>query len=218
MAIFTLRRPDGDASAAAPAAVQPGAAYIGLAGLLVIVGLAVGWPIQHAAHPVFNEFSTAGTGLSVLAVVYILAQTIERLLEPVSWFGGGALGLGSSVAAVTKRTVVSARDRAVVAARTAEPEDLAIAAADAAAAQADVDQYRANLGATSFGVAAFLALIASGSLGILLLRSAGVTSAPVGLDLLITGLALAGATKPLHDLISYLARAVRARRDPVETG
>ena len=53
----------------------------------------------------------------------------------------------------------------------------------------------------------FLAMLASGSLGLLLLRSVGLTGAPVWADIFVTGLAIGSGTKPLHDLISNLQQS-----------
>jgi len=46
-----------------------------------------------------------------------------------------------------------------------------------------------------------------------LLKSVGVASAPVWLEILVTGLAVGGGTKPLHDLIKQL-QAKNKAEDP----
>jgi len=50
-------------------------------------------------------------------------------------------------------------------------------------------------------------------LGLELLKSVGVASAPVWLEILVTGLAVGGGTKPLHDLIKQL-QAKNKAEDP----
>jgi hypothetical protein len=67
-----------------------------------------------------------------------------------------------------------------------------------------VDQYRANLTGTTFGLAALLAMLVSGYAGIFLLHIVGLHTAG-WLDVLVSGLAIAGGTKPLHDLISNVS-------------
>lgn len=86
----------------------------------------------------------------------------------------------------------------------------------AADAQRMVNQFRANSSALSFGLAAAIAMVACGYLGVFFLHSLGVTSTGIVLDLLITGLAVGGGTKPLHDLISNVQKAKDAKQDPKE--
>jgi hypothetical protein len=105
----------------------------------------------------------------------------------------------------------------------------------AAAAQAELDQRRADKAVAYWELATVLGLLLSATLGIYLLHIVGLRSdglgkdgiwaaGPVGaagirhmIDLLVTGLAIGGGTKPLHDLISNLQAAKTSKKDPSQT-
>jgi hypothetical protein len=78
--------------------------------------------------------------------------------------------------------------------------------------QHNLDQYRANLTGITFGISAGLAMAVCGYAGIFLLNTVGIATAP-WLDLLVTGLVIAGGTKPLHDLISNISSSTQSK-DP----
>jgi hypothetical protein len=106
----------------------------------------------------------------------------------------------------------------------------------AAAAQAELDQRRADKAVAYWAVASILGLLVSAALGLYLLHVVGLRGDGVGadgtwtggifgaagfrhmLDLLLTGLAIGGGTKPLHDLISNLQAAKESKKDPSEAG
>lgn len=67
-----------------------------------------------------------------------------------------------------------------------------------------------------WGIASFLGIVLSGWLGLALLRSVGVPSTPRVLDIIVTGLAIGGGSKPLHDLISNLQASKDEKKDPTE--
>ncbi len=105
----------------------------------------------------------------------------------------------------------------------------------AAAAQAELDQRRADKAVAYWALASALGLLLSATLGLYLLHIVGLRGdglAPNGiwaagilsaagirhvLDLLVTGLAIGGGTKPLHDLISNLQAAKVSKKDPSQT-
>jgi hypothetical protein len=105
----------------------------------------------------------------------------------------------------------------------------------AAAAQAELDQRRADKAVAYWALATVLGLLVSGTLGLYLLHIVGLrddglaadgtwrggvlsaTGFRHALDILMTGLAVGGGTKPLHDLISYLQAATVAKKDPSQT-
>jgi hypothetical protein len=102
----------------------------------------------------------------------------------------------------------------------------------AAAAQAELEQRRADKGIAFWALATVLGLLLSAALGLYLLHIVGLqddglardgtwTSGAMSaagirhmLDLLVTGLAIGGGTKPLHDLISNLQAAKDSKKDP----
>jgi hypothetical protein len=91
------------------------------------------------------------SGSTMFAVLYILAQATERLLEPLS----GVIGR------------------------------------------------RANKATLLWVAATVLAMFGSAMTGVSLLSLLGITTAR-WFDILVTGLAVGGGTKPLHDLIGFI--------------
>jgi hypothetical protein len=105
----------------------------------------------------------------------------------------------------------------------------------AAAAQAELDQRRTDKAIAYWALASVLGLLVSGTLGLYLLHIVGLrgdglmtdgswaggipSAAGIRhmLDLLVTGLAIGGGTKPLHDLISNLQAAKDNKKDPSQT-
>ena len=105
----------------------------------------------------------------------------------------------------------------------------------AAAAQAELDQRRADKAVAYWALATVLGLLLSATLGIYLLHIVGLRSdglvkngiwaagllGAAGIrhmiDLLVTGLAIGGGTKPVHDLISNLQAAKTSKKDPSQT-
>jgi hypothetical protein len=130
-------------------------AYTGIA-----VGAVVGWLLYRWAGP---TPLASGSQVGLFALLYVFAQAIERLLEPVSSF-------------------IDARTGAKAAQETA------------------------NKVVVMFALASAIAMILSGWLGVFLLAMIGVHDVPVVVDIAVTGLAIGGGTKPLHDLITLLQR------------
>lgn len=179
--------------------------------VLAAIGLIVGLYLLGDKHPGLIKLPEVAAGTSTFAILYVFAQSIERLLVPVSWFGGGFLN------GLIKKKVKQNKQFAEVEMANAADDAKQSKAQAAANAAHDADQYRANLTATSFGVASLLAFIAVGYSGALFLHLTGIKVAG-WLDLVATGLAVAGGTKPLHDLIDNVTKASagQIRRDCVE--
>jgi len=207
-------------AAAQPVATRPSLAYILFGVALLVLGYVGGLLLQRAFHPNLTNLPVLSASVGAFALLYVMAQAIERILVPVSWFGGGFLGgLGDNAGANAKslrgkvtavianstKTALAQRHRVTALAALDRPDDPDAAQA-ATNAKHEVDQYRANLTAITFGLAAFLAMMVSGYVGIFLLHIVGLRTAG-WLDLLVTGLAIAGGTKPLHDLISNVSSA-----------
>lgn len=185
-------------------AARPTAPYAAVAIVLAAVGLGVGLYLLGNKHPGLTNLPKLAAGTSTFAILYVFTQTIERLLVPVSWFGGGFLD------GLTKKKVKQNQQFTLVQLSTAADTEKESKAQTAANAAHVADQYRANLTATSFGVASLLAFVAIGYSGALFLHLAGIKAAG-WLDLLITGLAVAGGTKPLHDLIDNVTKSSAAK-------
>jgi len=165
---------------------------------LIVLGALAGWGLWRLVEPVGF---TPAPEMSAFAVLYVFAQGIERVLEPLMKLAGAvAEGLD-------KESAMAERNLAVVAGR---PDR-------AAEWQTRVDRVRTNRAVLIWGVASFLAMLASGAFGILLLKGVGLKDVPAFVDILVTGLAVGSGTKPLHDLISHVQKTKEKNEDPPET-
>jgi hypothetical protein len=216
--------------------------YISVAYVLVVGGALLGWGLDVWLHP---TAPVAVQGLGIFAALYVAAQAIERVIEPITEWTGTVLGgneapskdavegnVGPDDSKATERVWSKAelRYRRALAIQTARSaaagqqvggasgkqpskEETATVAAKA---QAAVEQDRRNTTVLVWGIASFLGIVLSGWLGLALLRSVGVPSTPRVLDIIVTGLAIGGGSKPLHDLISNLQASKDEKKDPAE--
>jgi hypothetical protein len=175
---------------------------IGIGYVLVVAGAFVGWQLWKHVKP--GEL-TPGPNFTIFAPLYILAQGIERFLDPlVSWASEG-------------KTKTAEKERNAAFATLANTPS-STNAGTAASKQADVNRLRRNVTVITWGVASALAMAACGAWGIRLLHTAGFDIPPFW-DIALTGLAIGSGTKPLHDLISNIQKAKDQKADPnaVET-
>jgi hypothetical protein len=219
-------------------ATQPEIPYIICGIVLAVVGFVLGLYLQHTFHPKMTKLPVIASGFGSITLIYVMAQAIERALVPISWFGGGIFGVGTKPGWTPKYALKNERQLALLRAEKMEAPDPAaiqagdqdaeqapdpagaqagdalqkatIAAKDKADSQHNLDQYRANLTGITFGVSAGLAMVVCGYAGIFVLKTVGITTAP-WLDLLVTGLVIAGGTKPLHDLISNISSSSKSK-------
>lgn len=173
-------------------------------GVIAGAGLAVGvWAWRNPSVPAI------AAGVSVFAPLYILAQGIERLLDPLSSF---VPANAPSATSATKPKKVRKHD--------AQFEvNKAIADGDAEGAakwQAVVDQIRRNTGLLAWTIASVLGMLACGAFGLFMFRMVGFTAVPKWADVILSGLAVGAGTKPLHDLIGNLQAAKEGKQDPPE--
>ena len=174
---------------------------------LVIVAAFAGWGLFALIEP---AEITAPAGFSAFAPLYILAQSIERLLDPLTKYLGAAAEGGEKK---TKEGATAAREEAFDAlAKSPSPQT----AEQAARAQALVERIRRNTVVIAWGAASTLAILACGAFGIRLLDAIGF-DVHEALDITVTGLAVGSGTKPLHDLISNLQKAKDQRANPPGT-
>jgi hypothetical protein len=195
--------PAANVGVAKPATnADPGAVLLGYGA--VALGAVIGIALWSWRNP--SSF-TPGSGISVFAPLYILAQAIERFIEPFSSFLGATTPDTSRNAA--KETKADAMEHV----------HRALAAADADGAaqwQRLVDQIRRNTAVITWGLASFLGIVLCGLFGLYMLRMVGFTGVPEQADLVISGLAVGSGTKPLHDLISNLQQSKAQKEDPPE--
>ncbi len=148
------------------------------------------------------EPATVGAGFGVLALFYVFAQTIERLLEPLS------------KAILPTAAQVTARDLAVKAARNNPTDD---AAANAAAqAQALLERRRANRSIAFWAIATAAGFVAAATMKGYFLSAVGVASPDRWAEILVSGTVIGAGTKPLHDLISRIEKKKERDQDPPE--
>jgi hypothetical protein len=189
-------------------ATRPALQYIGFAVGMAAIGFGLGLYLQNRFHHNMTKLPVLATGVGSFSLIYIMAQAIERILVPFSWFGGGFLGgCGVTPGTPSKKGLKKDRQAAILqvarasASATADDEELSKKSAET---KHSLDQYKANLTGSSFGAAAALAMVVSGYTGAFLLKTVGLNTAG-WLDVLVTGLVIAGGTKPLHDLISNIS-------------
>ena len=159
---------------------------------------------------------TPASGISVFAPLYILAQAIERVIEPFTSLipakapdDGGKDKCGDPIE----------KGRSVRRDVAAHNVNLALLDGNAQAAsnwQATVDQIRQNTAVVAWTAASVLGMILCGLFGLYMLRLVGFTDVPKQVDLVISGIAVGSGTKPLHDLISNLQEAKNEKQDPSE--
>jgi hypothetical protein len=210
--------------AAPPTPPSDAAGWWGRAVIVAVLGVIAGGLILWRHNPpVFNP----GTGISAFAPLYIIAQAIERILEPAKKILAKkvpATGLGDKAAATANR------NNAVAEATTSpHPADTGLSdaektanvakrVADAALAQRELDDLRSNRTAILWGASTALAMIACGYFGVGLLHAIGETGAPRYVDMFVTGFAVGGGTKPLHDFISNLQTSSQQSATPQAAG
>ena len=116
-------------------------------------------------------------GISIFALLFIMAQALERFMEPFTEF----------VPTPEKPNAEAVKND------PAKKEEVKA-----------IEQQRTIF---IWGITSFLAMLASAVLGVYLLRTIGATEAPLWADITVTGLAVGAGTKPLHDLIKRLEKA-----------
>lgn len=150
----------------------------------IAIGTFIATAIYNTLDPAVPDLAE---GLSPFAAIYVAAQALERLLEP---FSGWVLG---NTKAQAKSKLLSARANDNV------QEEIG--------ARRELKAVRADRAIFFWAVATVLAMFASATAGLFLLHLIGVAGAPSWMDILVTGLAIGGGTKPLHDLIARIEKS-----------
>jgi hypothetical protein len=150
-------------------------------------------------------------GFSVFAVLYIVTQAIERFLEPIA--STRLLGADEveRAKADAKRKADALGAKLSPVTGPATEADVEEAAAEKQGADTRLQQLQANRKILLWAVASVLGLGAAVLMNLTLIESiASVTKSGAAagwferVDVVITGLAIGGGTKPLHDLIAGL--------------
>jgi|SRR5215211_4459864 len=209
------------AAAAAPKGIEPRPVAVSM--IAIVLGLVASVVLNEVTNP---PALTIPAGISVFALFYAVTQSMERLLEPFASLWDTTL------------PYMKARDESLAMAQNMRASGEPAAAQEhlgtAAAHQATIDQQRSNRAVIYWAAASVLGLLLAGVLGLYLLHVVGLRDDLVGpdgrlagswwsaagvrhvLDLLVTGLAIGGGTKPLHDVIQNLQEAKNGRKDPTQ--
>jgi hypothetical protein len=202
-------------AAAVPAAAEPPAAPPRGA-LLISYGVAVGGFVAGNALSLILKPGafTPLDGFSALALFYIAAQAIERAIEPFTGLVKVAPEAGQPAASKTEAE--SHRAVSLAAAYAAAPEETQGFVNTAARWQRVIDEIRANTTLYAWGFATALGALASGMLGLYLMKAVGAGAVPNWLDIIATGLIVGGGSKALHDVIKSIEKSKEDAEDPPE--
>jgi hypothetical protein len=146
-------------------------------------------------------------GFAPFAVIYIVAQAIERLMQPITGFTAKAEEKEEKEGALAKAKAAHAK-----ALTAGDTNQAGQHGEDATKHQKALQRIQADRAAIYWAVATLLALLACGALELGLIQSIANVSGKSGgvphwfrnLDIAITGIAIGSGTKPLHDLISFI--------------
>ena len=202
---------------------RPELAYLAIAFGVVAAGLWIGMELHDSTVKYVPP-----EGIGLFAVVFVVTQAIERLLEPLAPFFGQTkvttqpdkakevAGVEPPSGRVTKSEVVPFRDRALAASLSAVDGAKRDEAAQSAAwAQEILDQIRRNT-STLWALASALGMIAAGWMNIRLLQAINAHDPGLLVDILVTGLVIGGGSKGLHELISNVQTSKEKKATPAE--
>ncbi len=179
-------------------AYRVGGAALGVAGIIIIF---VGGVSDAAYVPV--------AGVAVFAVLYVIAQAVERLVE---WITEGLKLIPDSPGAKKTRAVRAIRDTNLM--LTAMPNAVDRSTLTAMAATEKVaEESRTDIRFLGHGLSILLCAIAVNWLNYGLMGSLGATDLNPDFDRLLTALAAAGGSKGLHELIGR----VQASKENAQT-
>jgi hypothetical protein len=176
--------------------VSPKKQYVYISYGVVVVGTVIALFIRpHVSVPKIE----INEGFTALAVIYIVAQAIERLMQPLTELTPGAK-------------------------EKAEAKKELRAGNDVEGNKTKVLQIEADRAVCFWAVATILALAACTILGLGLIQSIAsinggneVSSLFKATDLVLTAVAIGAGTKPLHDLIGSIQQA-NQKNDPATGG
>ena len=150
-------------------------------------------------------------GFSAFAVLYIVTQAIERFLEPIASTTLLGAGKVEDAKAVAKKKADALGAKLSPATADTDEEEVEKAAGEKQEADLKLQQVQANRKILLWAVASVLGLAAAVLMNLTLIESIAAVTTSGGaagwferLDVVITGLAIGGGTKPLHDLIANL--------------
>ncbi len=196
----------GAGGGAGEAPVKPDTSYI--VGAYVSVFVAAVVAILLASK---NDVTIGvSEGFAPFAVIYLVAQAIERGLQPFTYL----LGKSEEKSQVKEqlRNAKSARSLALV---RNEADSAASATAASLAKQKKLDVILADRAVLFWAIATVVSLLICGLLELGLIQSIAQVTGKSGdvpnwfqyADVVITGVAIGSGTKPLHDFIAFIQNA-----------
>lgn len=165
-------------------------------------------------------------GFAVFAPIYVAAQAIERLLEPIAGRYNTTedekktvkekrekkILAEQAVAAMTSAAALGVGQPAIAQAE----KDLTTASAEEEAATQALEKKRGERKLLFFFLASALSCVLAGVLGLGLYEAMSTQKLEVylgAIDVAVTGLVIGAGTKPLHDLIARLEKS-KENADP----
>jgi hypothetical protein len=147
-------------------------------------------------NPAGDTFGTIG----LVALFFVMAEAMERLMEPVAELNLKFIGSA-------RKGKQNQRDIKAKAAEVSfDPSTRNADATAAANSDAEANGIAANTKVFIWALASFIAMLASGATKVYFLQALGFNGIPDYLNVLITGLVIGGGTKPLHDLITLIEK------------
>lgn len=143
-------------------------------------------------------------GITVFAVLYILAQGVERLIEWIMDFA--ALTPGSPA----QKKESGLRSLAVANSTlngNPSTDDFTAAATEVGEAKKTVEEARTDLTFLAHGLSILLSALAVVALNYSLLSLVGAQGVDKRVDILLSALAVAGGSKGIHELVGRLQKA-----------
>jgi hypothetical protein len=179
----------------------------------------IGWVIALIIKS--DAVFTPPDGIGAFALFFVAAAAIERFTE----FAGPAIEWLLTKLPPKRDTKTQLRQQLHAAIATAdnstvqpEGDGTGTPQKDAADAQAKVDEVTQGRTAALAGFAGGLGIILADVLNANFLVALGISQVNAGLALAVTGLVVAGGTKQLHDLITYVSKSKDQQATPPQTG
>lgn len=177
--------------------MKPGREYVATAFVLVLIGVAAGQLLVRA-----DVTYKPAAGVSVFAVLYVLAQGVERVVEFII---GAVTALDKDFAENRKRNALAS----LAAAGTAAPGSVAPAAADPET-EKKAKEARLDIGVLAQGLAFAFAYSFVSYFEFGIFQTIGVENMADGADRALTAVAVMGGAKGLHDLIGKVQKSKEA--------
>jgi hypothetical protein len=161
--------------------------YIGAAIFLIVLGCVVAW----IAANVSDASYTPAVGVSVFALLYVLAQGVERAVEVIVAVVDALTGENAFAETHKRKALAELRSAGASSSDT-----------DALAAKEKVEKARADLTVFTQALSFSISIVAVAYAHYGILANIGVAGVDKPVDRFVTALAIMGGSKGLHDLIS----------------